>query len=203
MRGAGRRAVRHPLPGRDTRPAGAQEPHRRPHVLFIAVDDLSHWVGYYGRNPQTITPNLNRLAARGVRFSRSYCAAPVCNPSRAALMSGPRPSTTGVYENGDDWRPAISEAHTLPTVFRKAGYGEIKRMFVADAARGHGIGRRLLAAIESEARNFGLSVLRLETGIRQPAAIGLYRSCGYREVAPFGDYGPDPLSVFMEKTLAI
>jgi putative acetyltransferase len=86
---------------------------------------------------------------------------------------------------------------------RKAGYGEIKRMFVADAARGHGIGRRLLAAIESEARNFGLSVLRLETGIRQPAAIGLYRSCGYREVAPFGDYGPDPLSVFMEKTLAI
>ena len=63
----------------------------RPNVLFIAVDDLNHWVGYLGRNPQTTTPNIDRLAARGVRFTRSYCAAPVCNPSRAALMSGLRP----------------------------------------------------------------------------------------------------------------
>lgn len=99
----------------------AAEP-ARPNVLFIAVDDLNHWVGYLGRNPQTITPNLDKLAARGVRFTRSYCAAPVCNPSRAALMSGLRPSTSGVYDNGTDWRPAISEKLTLPTVFRAAGY---------------------------------------------------------------------------------
>jgi arylsulfatase A-like enzyme len=78
-------------------PAVGAEP-RHPNVLFIAVDDLNHWVGYLGRNAQTITPNIDRLAARGVRFTRSYCAAPVCNPSRAALMSGLRPSTTGVYE---------------------------------------------------------------------------------------------------------
>ncbi len=94
----------------------------RPNVLFIAVDDLNHWVGYLGRNPQTITPNIDKLAARGVRFTRSYCAAPVCNPSRAALLSGLRPATTGVYDNNNDWRPAISPEITLPTTFRKAGY---------------------------------------------------------------------------------
>jgi arylsulfatase A-like enzyme len=94
----------------------------QPNVLFIAVDDLNHWVGYLGRNKQTITPNIDRLAARGTRFTRSYCAAPVCNPSRAALMSGLRPFTTGVYDNGDDWRTVIAPELTLTTTFRKAGY---------------------------------------------------------------------------------
>jgi len=102
-------------------PARGAEP-RRPNVLMIAVDDLNHWVGYLGRNPQTSTPNVDKLAARGVRFTRSYCAAPVCNPSRAALMSGLRPSTTGVYENDNDWRKAIPPDLTLPTAFRRAGY---------------------------------------------------------------------------------
>lgn len=94
----------------------------RPNVLFIAVDDLNHWVGHLARNSQTKTPNLDRLAARGVTFTRAYCAAPVCNPSRAALMSGMRPSTTGVYDNGEDWRPQIPAEKTLNDVFRKAGY---------------------------------------------------------------------------------
>jgi arylsulfatase A-like enzyme len=94
----------------------------RPNVLFIAVDDLNHWVGYLGRNKQTITPHLDRLAQRGVRFTHGYCAAPVCNPSRAALMSGLRPSTTGVYENDDDWRRVIGPELTLTTALRNAGY---------------------------------------------------------------------------------
>ncbi len=103
--------------------AAAAEPSpSRPNVLFIAVDDLNHWVGYLGRNKQTITPNIDRLAMRGVRFTRSYCAAPVCNPSRAALMSGMRPSTTGVYGNDDDWRTVVPEEKTLTTAFRGAGY---------------------------------------------------------------------------------
>src|SRR5438874_9586444 len=102
-------------------PATAQPP-AKPNVLFIAVDDLRDWVGYLGRNPQTITPNIDKLAARGLHFTRSYCAAPVCNPSRAALMSGRRPSTTGVYDNGDDWRPAVPEPQTLTAQFRGAGY---------------------------------------------------------------------------------
>lgn len=91
-------------------------------MLFIAVDDLRDWVGYSGRNPQTKTPNIDRLAARGVAFTRSYCAAPVCNPSRAALMSGLRPSTSGIYENREDWRKVISEDLPLTAAFRKAGY---------------------------------------------------------------------------------
>ena len=94
----------------------------KPNVLFIAVDDLNHWVGYLGRNPQTITPNIDKLAARGVRFTRSYCAAPVCNPSRAALMSGLRPGSTGVYDNGQAWQPAIPKEQTLTTQFLNAGY---------------------------------------------------------------------------------
>ena len=94
----------------------------KPNVLFIAVDDLNHWVGYLGRNPQTSTPNIDRLAARGVWFTRSYCAAPVCNPSRAALMSGLRPYTSGVYENNNDWRTVIPKELPLTTTFRKAGY---------------------------------------------------------------------------------
>ena len=99
----------------------AAEP-KQPNVLFIAVDDLNHWVGYTGRNPQTVTPNIDKLAARGVRFTRSYCAAPVCNPSRAALMCGLRPSTTGVYENNNDWRTVVSPELPLTTTFRNAGY---------------------------------------------------------------------------------
>jgi arylsulfatase A-like enzyme len=94
----------------------------KPNVLFIAVDDLNHWTGYLGRNSQARTPNIDRLAMKGLRFTRSYCAAPVCNPSRASLLSGMRPSTTGVYDNGDDWRKVIDSEKTLPTAFRKAGY---------------------------------------------------------------------------------
>lgn len=85
-------------------PLLAAERPPKPNVLFIAVDDLNHWVGHLGRNPQVKTPNIDRLAKRGVSFSRAYCAAPACNPSRAALMSGLRPNITGVYLNGIDYR---------------------------------------------------------------------------------------------------
>lgn len=94
----------------------------RPNVLFISVDDLRDWVGYLGRHPQAVTPNFDRLAARGLVFERAYCAAPSCNPSRAALMSGLRPSTSGVYLNSQDWRPHISPDLTLVTTLRRAGY---------------------------------------------------------------------------------
>ncbi|MFM7315452.1 MAG: sulfatase, partial [bacterium] len=94
----------------------------KPNVLMIAVDDLNHWTGYLGRNPQARTPNIDRLARMGLSFTRSYCAAPVCNPSRTALLSGMRPSSTGVYDNNNDWRTVIDPSKTLPTAFRKAGY---------------------------------------------------------------------------------
>ena len=93
-----------------------------PNVLFIAIDDLNHWVGHLNRNAQTITPNLDRLAAWGVSFKHAYCAAPACNPSRAALMSGMRPSTTGIYHNSNDYRPHIASSKTLNVHFRDHGY---------------------------------------------------------------------------------
>jgi arylsulfatase A-like enzyme len=85
-------------------PANASETlASKPNVLFIAIDDLRDWVGFLG-DKQVKTPNLDKLAARGMIFTHSYCAAPVCNPSRTALMSGLRPGASGVYENNADWR---------------------------------------------------------------------------------------------------
>jgi putative acetyltransferase len=86
---------------------------------------------------------------------------------------------------------------------RDAGeYGELKRMFVHAQARGLGIGRRLLAALEAHAAAAGLTVLRLETGVSQPEALRLYEGAGYTRRGPFGSYTADPLSVFMEKRLS-
>jgi putative acetyltransferase len=81
------------------------------------------------------------------------------------------------------------------------GWAEIKRMFVVPAMRGRGLGSRLLAALEARASAQGLRLLRLETGIHNTEALAAYRRAGYREIPPFGDYLPDPLSVFMEKRL--
>ncbi|MFE0755571.1 GNAT family N-acetyltransferase [Inquilinus sp. NPDC058860] len=81
------------------------------------------------------------------------------------------------------------------------GRAELKRMFVDPATRGLKVGRDLLARIEDEARALGVRLIQLETGIHQPEAIGLYRRFGYRDRGPFGGYGPDPLSLFMEKAL--
>ena len=103
------------------KPADAAEP-KQPNVLFIAIDDLNHWVTHLQRNKQAKTPNIDRLAKMGVTFTRAYCAAPVCNPSRAALMSGMRPGTSGVYDNGQDWKPVIGSQKTLTTQFLRAGY---------------------------------------------------------------------------------
>jgi arylsulfatase A-like enzyme len=100
----------------------ANVPQQRPNVLFIAIDDLRDWVGYFQHNLQAKTPNLDRFSKMGESFSHAYCAAPVCNPSRAALMSGLRPYTTGVYDNNNDWRLVIPVEITLTTAFRNAGY---------------------------------------------------------------------------------
>ena len=76
----------------------------RPNVLFLAVDDLNDWVGCLGGHPQAKTPNIDRLAGKGVLFEQAYCAAPLCHPSRTAIMTGLRPSTTGIYGNRNWFR---------------------------------------------------------------------------------------------------
>ena len=86
-------------------------------------------------------------------------------------------------------------------VLADAGQAEIKRMFVDPSARGHGVGRAILTAIEDAARNAGVALVQLETGTSNHDALGLYRRFGYREREPFGGYRPDPLSVFMEKSI--
>jgi arylsulfatase A-like enzyme len=101
-------------------PARAGAP--RPNVLFVAVDDLNSWIGALKGHPGVKTPNLDRLAARGVAFTRAYCPAPACNPSRAALLTGRRPSSSGVYHNDQPWRPVLRDAVTLPRYFRDHGY---------------------------------------------------------------------------------
>jgi len=95
---------------------------RRPNVLMIAVDDWNDWVGVLGGHPQVKTPNLDRLAARGVLFTDAHTASPLCNPSRAALFTGRRPSTSGVYTNDQVWRTAMPDAVTIPQHFRSHGY---------------------------------------------------------------------------------
>jgi len=81
------------------------------------------------------------------------------------------------------------------------GHAEMKRVFVDPAARGKGIARAIMAALEREAAALGVTRMQLETGIKQPEAIALYRKFGYAERGPFGSYQPDPLSLFMEKRL--
>ena len=75
--------------------AAAQKP--KPNVLFIAVDDLNDWVGALKTHPQAKTPNMDALTKRGTLFSNAHCQAPLCNPSRASLLTGLRPSSTGIY----------------------------------------------------------------------------------------------------------
>jgi putative acetyltransferase len=83
-----------------------------------------------------------------------------------------------------------------------ADHAEVKRMFVAEAARGLRLGHAILAALQAAAAARGVAWLRLETGIHNHAALALYRSAGFVETGPFGEYGPDPVSVFMAKQIA-
>src|SRR5262249_6853476 len=85
--------------------------------------DLNHWIGSLHRNPQARTPNIDRLAARGVNFTHAYCSSPLCNPSRAAFLSGKRTATIGVYSNKDmPWSDYIDERQCLNSYFRAQGY---------------------------------------------------------------------------------
>jgi len=92
--------------------------------LFIAIDDMNDWIGCLRGHPNTITPNLDRLASRGVNFTSAHCAAPLCNPARAALMTGRRPSSTGVYDNNQPYpgSKVLSSAATLNQHFKDSGY---------------------------------------------------------------------------------
>ncbi len=97
---------------------------QKPNVLFIAVDDLNDWVGCLQGHPQVKTPNIDRLAAMGTLFTNAHTQSPICNPSRTSLLTGYRPSTTGVYGLSPWIRdvPDLKDVVTLPQYFSKHGY---------------------------------------------------------------------------------
>lgn len=96
----------------------------KPNVLLLSIDDLNDWVGCLGGHPQAITPNIDRLAKRGTLFSNAHCQSPVCNPSRASLMTGRYPHSTGIYFLSPGLRaaPALAGVDTLPEHFAAHGY---------------------------------------------------------------------------------
>ncbi|MGL4594143.1 MAG: sulfatase [Thermoguttaceae bacterium] len=96
----------------------------RPNIVMIASDDMNCFIGAFGTHPQVKTPNLDRLVSMGVGFTNAHCQAPLCNPSRISLMTGIRPTTTGVYalepwfRRSADWENYV----TLPQYFEQHGY---------------------------------------------------------------------------------
>ena len=96
----------------------------QPNVLVISIDDLNDWVGCLGGHPQVQTPNLDALAARGRLFRNAHCQSPLCNPSRTSVMTGLRPTTTGIYglapwfRQLDEFRDVV----TWPQRFQQSGY---------------------------------------------------------------------------------
>jgi iduronate 2-sulfatase len=92
-----------------------------PNVVFVISDDLACDLACYG-HPRVKSPNIDRLAARGVRFDRAYVQYTVCNPSRTSFLTGLRPETTGMVENGVPFRSRLPDAVTLPQFFRARGY---------------------------------------------------------------------------------
>ncbi len=97
---------------------------KKPNVLFIIIDDLNDWVGCLGGNPQAITPNIDRLAAKGTLFSNAHVQAPLSNPSRSSVLTGMRPSSTGIYGLAPGIRSVEVTQNdvTIPQYFHEQGY---------------------------------------------------------------------------------
>lgn len=98
----------------------------KPNILFIAIDDMNDWTGFLGGHPQAITPNMDRLARRGVSFTNAHCPAPGCSPSRNAILFGVEPFRSGLYAFYDQSglpEGLLANYTSLPQFFKNNGYG--------------------------------------------------------------------------------
>lgn len=159
---------------------------------------------------------MSNLPTRLAPLDPAHLDAQALMARSEALMSALYPSESNHFEPADGLRPPhgafwglwMGDAlvgcggvkHHAPA--DGPAYGEIKRLFVLDSARGRGGAKQLMARLETDLLARGVRLARLETGIHQPEALGLYRRLGYVQRGPFGDYAPDPLSAFFEKALA-
>jgi putative acetyltransferase len=131
------------------------------------------------------------LAERDAHFDKLYAD----QPTRVRAFDLERDNVVFFTVRGDDRLLGCGALVLHPD------YGELKRFYIRPDSRARGLGRRLVQAIEAEARRIGLQRLMLEVGVRHPEAASLYRSQGFRERSCFGEYRTDPLSLFMEKPL--
>lgn len=146
-----------------------------PNVLLISIDDLNDWAGGLGGHPQAKTPNIDRLAAEGTLFTNAHCQSPVCNPSRASLLTGRHPHTSGVYFLSPDLKqaPVLRELETLPERFARHGYRTM-----AAGKIFHGGDERFFQEYGGRMRGFGP---RPEKKISQPHGHPLWDWGAYPE----------------------
>lgn len=145
-------------------------------------------------------PAIQALLAASDAYAQSLYPAESNHLDPVDELIKPNVFFVGVYLPADDEPVGCGAVKRLRDA-DGVEYGELKRMFVAPAARGLGAGRALVAALEEHLRGQGVTLARLETGIHNHAALALYTGCGYQRIGPFADYWDDPLSVFMARQL--
>jgi len=109
-----------------------------PNILFIAVDDMADWCGCLGGHPDVKTPNIDKLAKRGILFTNAHCVSPICGPSRAAVLTGKRPETTGIYTNKGTYIDYVPGEVSIPRYFKRNGYH-----VMGTGKINHGLGMRV------------------------------------------------------------
>jgi len=144
-----------------------------------------------------LSPEAQALIAQSDAYMTALYPAESNHLESAEALRQPHVLFVGAHVDG-----ALVGCGAVKTLDDDGTYGEIKRVFVLDAHRGKGLSKAIMQTLESHLKAGGVGLARLETGIHQPEALGLYAKLGYAAREPFGAYAPDPLSVFMEKPLA-
>jgi len=144
-----------------------------------------------------LSPEAQSLIAQSDAYMAALYPAESNHLESVEALRQPHVLFVGAHIDG-----ALVACGAVKTLDDDGRYGEIKRVFVLDAHRGKGLSKAIMQTLEAHLSASGVGLSRLETGIHQPEALGLYARLGYVAREPFGAYAPDPLSIFMEKPLA-